>query len=613
MLAGSTGDTLNYTQKILAALAFAASSVYTLPAQTLGGCAMFPSNNVWNTPVDTLPVDANSAAYVATIGATKGLHPDFSSAVYGGIQYIAVSGTQPKVPIVFNPPSESDPGPYPVPASAPVEGGSDLSNTGDRHVLVLDNGNCVLYELFAAYLQPDGSWTAGSGAIFDLKSNLLRPWGWTSADAAGFAILPGLVRYDEVASGVMNHAIRMTVPQTRNVAIWPARHRASLLTGSQYPPMGQRFRLKASFDITPYPADVRVILTAMKKYGMLLADNGSSWYLTGAPDPRWNDDTLHQLGLVLGSNVEAVDESSLMVDPDSAAVSGTLVLSAVQLNPTTVLGGASSSLNQVVLSGPAPAAGVTVSLSSSNPAVASVPPSVLAPAGTASVAFAIRTSAVASSTPVTISAFYLGLTKTATLTVAPAAQVALASFAVSPSSLTGGAAATGSVTLTGAAPLGGVVVTVASSDGTTAPVPATVTVPAGATAASFTISTKSVTAAKSVTFTAAYGGTIRMASLTVNPVLQTTYTLQAPSTATAGGTMVVKWTAPAGHATNDFVALYSNSRRYWAAATGTATSGSFTVPVPDKQGQYYFRYVSGNGVTVLAQTPIITVVTVKGH
>jgi hypothetical protein len=205
-----------------------------------------------------------------------------------------------------------------VPRNAPIEGGP--SSTGDRHVLVLESGNCILYELYAAYPQSDGSWTAGSGAVFDLKSNQLRPAGWTSADAAGFAILPGLIRYDEVAAGEIKHAVRMTVPATRNQYIWPARHKASSRTGTQYPPMGQRFRLKAGFDITPYPAEVQVILKALKKYGMFLADNGSSWYLTGAPDPRWDDTALHTLHQVLGANIEAVDETSLMADPNSGAV-----------------------------------------------------------------------------------------------------------------------------------------------------------------------------------------------------------------------------------------------------------------------------------------------------
>jgi hypothetical protein len=257
----------------------------------------------------------------------------------------------------------------------------------------------------------------GSGAKFDLKSNQLRPAGWTSSDAAGLPIFPGLVRYEEVAAGVINHAIRMTAPNTRNQYIWPARHKASSLTGAQYPPMGQRFRLKAAFDITPYPADVQVILTALKKCGAILADNGTSWYLTGAPDTRWNDDTLHKLQLIYGSNMEAVNESSLMADPDSGAVlSGPASLQSVQLNPVSITAGGSTTANTVVLSAPAPTGGITVSLSSSNMAAASVPASVLVPAGASTVKFTIHAGSVAAATSVTITAFCLGVAKTAALT-----------------------------------------------------------------------------------------------------------------------------------------------------------------------------------------------------
>ena len=289
---------------------------------SIAGCAVFPDDNIWNTPVAGLPVDANSQSYITTIGASKGLHPDFGSGLYDGgpigIPYTTVSGSQPKVSVVFDYADESDPGPYPIPIDAPIEGGSQ--STGDRHVLVVDTGNCILYELYSAYPQSDGSWQAGSGAIFDLRSNALRPSTWTSADAAGLPILPGLVRYDEVAAGEIKHAVRFTAPQTRNAFIWPARHRASSLTGQQYPPMGQRFRLKADFNISGFSRDTQVILTALKKYGMILADNGSSWYISGAPDPRWNNDVLHELSGVTGSAFEAVDESSLMVNPDSGEV-----------------------------------------------------------------------------------------------------------------------------------------------------------------------------------------------------------------------------------------------------------------------------------------------------
>jgi hypothetical protein len=287
---------------------------------TLSGCPVFPSNNIWNTPIDTMPVDVNSSQYIATIGATVGVHPDFGSGLWAegpiGIPYNIVAGSQPKVPISFDYAEESDPGPYPIPPDAAIEGGSQ--STGDRHILVADRDNCMLYETWSTYPQANGSWTAGSGAVFNLRSNALRPSTWTSSDAAGLPVLPGLLRYDEVAAGAINHAIRFTVPQTRKAFIWPARHYASSLTGLKYPPMGQRFRLKASFNISGFAPEVQVILKALKKYGMILADNGSAWFISGVPDSRWNNDTLvNQLKLVKGSDFEAIDESSLMVDPDS--------------------------------------------------------------------------------------------------------------------------------------------------------------------------------------------------------------------------------------------------------------------------------------------------------
>jgi parallel beta-helix repeat protein len=286
------------------------------------GCNIFPADHIWNVPVDDLPLDSNSAAYVATIGYNTGLHADFGSGEWPpgsgspiGIPFTTVPGTQPLVDVTFDYGGESDPGPYPVPPDAPIEGGPD--SDGDRHVLVVDRDNCVLYEMYDAWPQPDGSWEAGSGAIFDLKSYGLRHAGWTSADAAGLPILPGMVRYDEVTSGEIRHAIRFTAPQTRQAYVWPARHYASSLTGSQYPPMGQRFRLKAGFDISGFSPEVQVILQAMKTYGIILADNGSSWFISGAPDERWDNDVLHELGQVHGHDFEAVDVSLLMIDPDS--------------------------------------------------------------------------------------------------------------------------------------------------------------------------------------------------------------------------------------------------------------------------------------------------------
>jgi hypothetical protein len=290
---------------------------------SLAGCPVFPEDHAWNARVDTLPVHPLSDAYVGTIGRSTGLHPDFGAGTWNGgpigIPFTTVGGAQPRVPVAFDYDDQSDPGPYPIPPDAPIEGGP--ASGGDRHVLVLDRDACVLYELYAAYPQPDGSWAAGSGAVFDLRSYALRPATWTSADAAGLAILPGLVRYEEVAAGEIRHAIRFTASLTQRAFVWPARHQASWSTDPARPPMGQRFRLKAAFDVTPFPPQVRVILQAMKTYGIILADNGSNWYVSGAPDPRWDDDALvSSLRQVRGEHFEAVDASSLMVDPDSGRV-----------------------------------------------------------------------------------------------------------------------------------------------------------------------------------------------------------------------------------------------------------------------------------------------------
>jgi hypothetical protein len=290
-----------------------------LPAgPQIEGCPVFPADHIWNTPVDGLPLDSNSAAYINSIGANTGLHPDFGSGTWEGfpigIPFVTAPGTQTTSSVTFEYDDESDPGPYPIPPNPPIEG--DPNGDGDRHILIVDRDACVLYELYAAHLETDG-WYAGSGAIFDLNAYALRPAGWTSADAAGLPILPGLVRYDEVASGAILHAIRFTAEETRRAYVWPARHYASDLTGSQYPPMGQRFRLRAGFDISGFSPEVQVILQAMKTYGIILADNGSNWYISGAPDERWNNDILHELGQVHGSDFEAVDVSSLMIDPDS--------------------------------------------------------------------------------------------------------------------------------------------------------------------------------------------------------------------------------------------------------------------------------------------------------
>lgn len=300
-------------------LALVPSGAASAQPPEIEGCPVFPADNIWNVPIDDLPVDADSDAYVATIGATAGVHPDFGTVYLGapiGIPFVTVAGMQPDVPISFFWDDESDPGPYPIPPDAPIEGGALAG--GDRHVLVVDRDDCRLYELFDASPENGGaSWSAYSGAVFDLLSNDLRPDTWTSADAAGLPIFPGLVRYDEVAAGEIRHALRFTAPETRGDYVWPARHEASDLVGSQYPPLGQRFRLRADFDESPFPEPVQVILRALKKYGMILADNGSSWFISGAPHPSWDDDALHEIGQVKGSDFEAVDVSSLLVDADS--------------------------------------------------------------------------------------------------------------------------------------------------------------------------------------------------------------------------------------------------------------------------------------------------------
>ena len=278
---------------------------------TLGGCAMFPADNPWNTPVDALPVHRNSAAYVAAISAEgdRYLHPDFGSNPGYGIPYEIVPATQPQVPIRFvDYGDESDPGPYPVPLDARVEGGANAD--GDRHVLALQQGTCKLYELFNARRAGAG-WDASSGAVFDLSSNRLRPDTWTSADAAGLPILAGLVRRDEVLAGEIRHALRVTVPHTQRAFIHPATHYGAT-SDPNNPPMGLRLRLRADFDLAPYHGAARIILVAMKRYGLIVADQGSGWYFTGATDTAWDDDDLEQLKHVPGSAFEAVETGPIV-------------------------------------------------------------------------------------------------------------------------------------------------------------------------------------------------------------------------------------------------------------------------------------------------------------
>jgi hypothetical protein len=270
---------------------------------------MFPPDNPWNQDISNAPVDPNSARIIAAIRADAQLHPDFGTVYRGapnGIPYIVVAGSQPRVTInLTSYASESDPGPYPVPRNAPVEGGAN--SDGDRHVLVIDRDNWKLYELFRSFPNSDGSWRAASGVIFDLKSNALRPEGWTSSDAAGLPIFPGLVRYDEVfEQREIKHALRFTVRKSRRAYVYPARHYASSDTDPSLPPMGMRLRLKASFDMTQFSPANRVILRALKKYGMFVADNGGNLFLSGAPDMRWSDEDLGKLKIVTALDFEVV-------------------------------------------------------------------------------------------------------------------------------------------------------------------------------------------------------------------------------------------------------------------------------------------------------------------
>ena len=280
----------------------------------IDGCPVFPADNVWNTPIEKLSPDSHSSDYVASIGAEKPVHPSFGGDPENGIPITLSSAHVKPVKVEFEYRDQSDLGNYPIPPDARMEGGED------HHILIVDRERCMLYELFAAARKPDGSWTAGSGIKMDLTSNAQREEGKTSADAAGLAILPGLVRYDEVASGEIRHALRFTAPKTQNTYIWPATHAASKNSDAKLPPMGVRFRLKAAVDISGYSKENQVILRALKRYGMILADNGSSWFVVGEPDQRWSDSDLHHLAQIKGSDFEAVDESDFQMLKDSARV-----------------------------------------------------------------------------------------------------------------------------------------------------------------------------------------------------------------------------------------------------------------------------------------------------
>ena len=296
------------------ALALTAGSAGAYPLPGARQCPVFPASSVWNKRVDALPLAGNSAAIVGSIGAGLNLHADFGSGLWDGgpigIPITVVGSSTPKRAVRFEYAGESDRGPYPIPSAVKIEGGRQ--SDGDRHAILVDRSACKLYELFALYPRSGTPrWRAGSGAIWNLRSNRLRPAGWTSADAAGLPILPGLARYDEIARGRINHALRFTVERSRRAYIYPARHYASSLTDPDLPPMGLRLRLRANFPVAGFPRQARIVLTALKRYGMIVADNGSSWYVSGAPNPLWSNDQLHTLHRVRGSDFVVVNTSTL--------------------------------------------------------------------------------------------------------------------------------------------------------------------------------------------------------------------------------------------------------------------------------------------------------------
>ncbi|MFN8414624.1 MAG: hypothetical protein U0Z26_19760 [Anaerolineales bacterium] len=294
-----------------------APPILTSSGPTISTCPLFPADNFWNVPIDSLPIHALSDAWINHIGRDQIFHMDFGSGEWDGgpigIPFNVISGsTVNQYTLDFYYPDESDPGPYPIPENPNREWGSD------HHILTVDTDTCTLYEIYDASFE-NGQWSGGSGAIWDLNSNALRPETWTSADAAGLPILPGLVRYDEIAAGAINHALRFTVEESDGY-IWPAHHPVTdSTTLGDIPPMGARFRLKADYDISDFPPEMQIILQAMKTYGIVIADTGSNWYVSGAPDERWDNDMLHLLDVLTGNDFEAVDTSGMMVDFNSGA------------------------------------------------------------------------------------------------------------------------------------------------------------------------------------------------------------------------------------------------------------------------------------------------------
>jgi hypothetical protein len=529
---------------LLTLLAFLATSI--VPAWAMnsvrGGplpqpLPLFPPDNWWNLDISNWPVDSNSSSYVAFInnGGTRRLHPDFGGnagtgfSIYG-MPYAVVTGvTNADLKAVqFQYSSESDGVDHPTNTSFPfypippeaitqpywVEGGDpgnvDLRSSQDRHLLIVDRDRNYLYELYNIfYSTSQAKWFAGSGAFFDMNTNNRRPDTWTSADAAGLAILPGLVRYDEVYDPTVTeirHAFRVTVRAT-NGYVYPASHRAGSTAGAL--PMGARLRLKASVDVTQRTSDpnIQKIFRAMQKYGLIVADNGSDMYITGTYDTRWNNDILNPAFRNLtASDFEVIQ---LGYNPPTA---GPAALNAVSVTPASVTGGQSAT-GTVSLTGAAPANGAIVTLASANPA-ASVPSSVTVPANASSANFAVNTSVVSSMTVGNITATYAGVNKSATLTVTAPTPAALTSLALTPTTVVGGSSSVGTVTFDKATSTA-LVVTLASNKPAKASVPANVTVPAGASSATFNITTTRVSKRTNANITASYGGVTKSATLTI--------------------------------------------------------------------------------------------------
>jgi hypothetical protein len=513
----------------------------TVPAEGApppGPLPVLPADNWWNVDVSTAPVDPNSSSFLSFVGMTRKLHPDFGGEVsvgsvdIYGMPYAVVDGNStPKQAVTFDYWDESDGVNYatgqgvpfyPLPAQATtqnhwVEGGApasvDQRAQGDRHLLVVDCTNKYLYELYNVwYDAAHAKWYAGSGAFFDLNTNARRPDGWTSADAAGLAIFPGLVRYDEAWNDSVisiDHAFRVTVRAT-NGYVFPASHRAGSTVGAL--PMGARLRLKTSVagqDPALRTSDphVRKIFRAMQKHGLIVADNGSDLYITGTFDTRWNNDILNPaFSLLAASDFEVIQ---LGWNPPPAAV-----LSAIGAAPNEVVGG-NGATGTVTLSAPAPSGGATVALGSTDRAV-SVPASVNVIAGASTATFGIATSAVPAKMLTTLSASYSGVTKTTTFTVDPVPPATLASIALNPTMVLGGASATATVTLTAAAPIGGATIAIATSDASVASVPASIVVPAGSTSTTFSIGTRATARTSVAVVSASYAGVTKTASLTVN-------------------------------------------------------------------------------------------------